>query len=370
VQPQLRKEALLPTLSDLIALRRDEIIERFISRAREHGAAEALPTDQVVNSLGEFIDELTLGLNVERPKRPGMTSPSGRSHGRQRFSIGYELGAVIREYRVLREVLFDVIEESGITVSLRDLRTFGNVFIDAITDAASQYGAERDAELRKRTAQHVAFLAHELRNPLGSVKLGLDLMSKRGDLRPSRSLDVIERGIERLSTLIDDSLVTLRNAMAIEVEYVTLDVRRLVADVVSESAAEIEAKEHHLEVEGDASLSADPKLLRSAISNLVRNAVKFTGPGGVIHVRIKQAAARVRIEVEDACGGLPPNATKKLFDPFVQAGADRSGFGLGLAICKQVAEAHGGEIRVHDIPGHGCAFILDLPETPVPPPRE
>jgi signal transduction histidine kinase len=55
---------------------------------------------------------------------------------------------------------------------------------------------------------------------------------------------------------------------------------------------------------------------------------------------------------------------ERLFNPFVQAGADRSGFGLGLAIAKQVADAHEGAIRVHDLPGRGCVFVLDLPDLP------
>ncbi len=70
------------------------------------------------------------------------------------------------------------------------------------------------------------------------------------------------------------------------------------------------------------------------------------------------------VEVEDACGGLPEGAEKKIFDPLVQAGVDRSGFGLGLAIAKQAAEAHNGQVRVHNLPGKGCVFLLDLPRSP------
>jgi hypothetical protein len=106
---------------------------------------------------------------------------------------------------------------------------------------------------------------------------------------------------------------------------------------------------------------ADPRLLRSALSNLIRNAIKFSKPGGTIWLRGKEAQGRVLLEVEDECGGLPKGEVQKLFDPFVQAGQDRSGFGLGLAIAKQAVEAHDGSIRVHDLPGRGCVFVLDLP---------
>ncbi len=72
-------------------------------------------------------------------------------------------------------------------------------------------------------------------------------------------------------------------------------------------------------------------------------------------------ADRVRIAVEDECGGLPPGDPRDLFHPFEQRGDDRTGLGLGLAISRRGAEASGGKIHVRDIPGKGCAFTLDLP---------
>jgi signal transduction histidine kinase len=69
----------------------------------------------------------------------------------------------------------------------------------------------------------------------------------------------------------------------------------------------------------------------------------------------------VFIEVEDTCGGLAPGAMEKIFAPFEQASADRSGFGLGLAITRQAIEVQGGSITVRDLPGRGCVFAVDFP---------
>ena len=171
----------LPVLSELIAQRRENIVARFVAHTKARGAAESLPDEQVSNSLAEFLDELVEAVKGEHPGR----SPSATSHGEQRFNLGYEIGAVVREYGVLRDLLFDVIEESGVDVPVAELRRLAHFFINAIGDSASRYGAARDEELRRRTGEHVAFLAHELRNVLGSVKLGFDLMSERGDIRKS-----------------------------------------------------------------------------------------------------------------------------------------------------------------------------------------
>jgi signal transduction histidine kinase len=115
------------------------------------------------------------------------------------------------------------------------------------------------------------------------------------------------------------------------------------------------------EVEEDVTIHVDQRLIRSALSNLVRNAVKFSHAGGSVVVRARCVAERVTIEVEDSCGGLPSGMVQQAFAPFAQLGADRSGFGLGLAIAKQAADAHQGVIRVQDLPGKGCIFSLELP---------
>ena len=115
--------------------------------------------------------------------------------------------------------------------------------------------------------------------------------------------------------------------------------------------------------DGDAVVDADPRLLRSAVFNLVQNAVKFSHPGSSVRVKARGAPDRVTIDVADACGGLPPGKVEDLFAPRVQRGENRSGFGLGLAIARQAVEAQGGIITVRDMPGIGCVFSVQLPRS-------
>ena len=96
--------------------------------------------------------------------------------------------------------------------------------------------------------------------------------------------------------------------------------------------------------------------------NLLRNAFKFSAPGGTICLRVSQIAGeRVCIEVEDECGGLPPGDEEGLFQSFEQRNIDRSGLGLGLAVSRQSVRAVGGELRVRNLPAKGCVFSLELP---------
>jgi len=129
-----------------------------------------------------------------------------------------------------------------------------------------------------------------------------------------------------------------------------------------------DAEEKHIElrlgVERDEEVWLDVRLMRSALGNLVRNAVKYTPVGGTIQVNAGISAGQLHLEVQDACGGLPPGKVEQAFAPFVRLNKSEDGFGLGLAIAKQAVDAHGGSIRVQNLPGKGCIFVLDLPCVP------
>ena len=94
---------------------------------------------------------------------------------------------------------------------------------------------------------------------------------------------------------------------------------------------------------------------------MLQNAFKFTHPHTEVLLNVYAVADRIRIDVCDNCGGLPLGLADKLFLPFVQAGADKSGLGLGLSICRRSVAANDGVLSVRDVPGFGCIFTIDLP---------
>jgi len=119
---------------------------------------------------------------------------------------------------------------------------------------------------------------------------------------------------------------------------------------------EVSSVDNRLEVD------TDRLIVTAAITNLLRNAFKFSPPGSTITLRAREVSNdRLRIDVEDECGGLPPGKKEDLFLSYVQKGADRSGMGLGLAISREGVRAGGGELTVRDLPGKGCVFTVELP---------
>jgi signal transduction histidine kinase len=355
-------------LATLLAKRREDLIHAWRRRLVGAFAPGAVPALEITNSLPLFIDELVqwLGEGVHggdlRPR-----SRVARLHGEQRYRSGFDLRSVVREYGVLRECIIDLVEESrGGGLSLEEDRILTRALGSAVADAAEQFHREHEAALARHASEHFAFLAHELRNPLGSARLALDLLTRTSPGGRGRHAEILGRSLARVQRLLDDTLVqaqvaTLGPAVALTHELVHLDA--LAAEVLAETQLDADAKGVRLErqLEPGLALEGEPRLLRSIISNLVRNGVKFSAPGGVVQVRAARAEGRVSVEVEDSCGGLPPGAAEELFAPFRQHGADRTGFGLGLAITKQAVDAHQGAIQAHSLPGKGCVFLVTFP---------
>ena len=111
--------------------------------------------------------------------------------------------------------------------------------------------------------------------------------------------------------------------------------------------------------------NADPQRLHQALTNFIENAIKFSGPGGAVTVSAWQRNGEVGVTVKDTGPGIPADARARVFDRFYRAdparGRDGSGSGLGLSICREVADAHGGRVWVESEEGKGSAFSLALP---------
>jgi signal transduction histidine kinase len=184
---------------------------------------------------------------------------------------------------------------------------------------------------------------------------------------PSPALERAHRALGQLQRLIDETVLDVRlgslsGGMA-ELRLETLDLRELAREIAFHLTEDAAQKDVRLVLEEGATVEVegDRILLHSLLDNLVRNAVKFTRSGTAVTIRVRAGDDRAGMSVEDRCGGLPENRTEELFLPFIQKGADRSGYGLGLAIAKRAAEAHLGTIQARNLPSEGCIFSVDIP---------
>ena len=355
-------------IHDVLAANRDEVMRCWQAQVRGTLAPDGMPALELANHLPQFLDEVVAALRADvglaqvgpAPEESGTAA----GHGAQRLRLGFSLDSVVREYGALRDAVLATARSGGVAVTFRELQVLFDCMICGIAQAVSEYTHQRDAELVRQANEHFAFIAHELRNPLSAAAMALRLLKSKGQLpADSRSVAALERGLQRTSELVDQTLQIARVASGIELRRQWTTLKALFDDVELGAVSDAEAKgvELRLRIDTDERISLDVRLVRSALGNLLRNGVKYTAPGSVVELRGRVVDGRAQIEVEDCCGGLPPGKVEEAFAPFVQLDHGQGGFGLGLAIAKQAVDAHGGSIRVQNLPGKGCIFALELP---------
>lgn len=350
-------------LSSLLCSHRDDIIRRWTALVSGTLHPSGMPRLELVDHLPDFLQEVSESLRLSESPEGSRTA---MEHGVQRLNLGFSLDCVVREYGALRDAIVAEAASAGVIITPTEREILFDSVITGIAEAVSEYQRQRDAELQRQMSEHFAFIAHELRNPLGTARMAFSMIEKPTASQGARLHKVLDSALTRTYELIDRSLRLAQVGASINVHRTDVSLRAILAEAELAATAEAEAKNIQLSIhlETDVTVSVDVRLIHSALTNLIRNAVKFTCDGGRVQVRAQVGSTgALVVEVEDRCGGLPPGDVEKAFAPFVQMGADRSGFGLGLAIAKQAAEAHEGTIRIQNLPGKGCIFALELPST-------
>ena len=349
------------SLSAVLKERRSRLIACWGDRIAGAVAVSMLPRAELLDHIPAFVDELIRALYPAAVPLPPMTA-NAEEHGEQRFGLGFDVAEVVREYGMLHECILQIAGEAEFVISPREHEVIVKWLNAGIADAVAQYVKQRDLEFQRQSSEHLGFIAHELRNPLGTTKLAFQRL--RGTvLGESRAVEMVERGLKRMGDMIDGALSHASLRLGLMPRPALVALRPFLHELESDAAIEAQAKGIEIVVLApeDLLVEADPGLLRSAISNLLHNALKFSHEGAKVVMSAARTEGRLTIEVTDGCGGLPPGKAEELFDPLVQRGDNRTGFGLGLGIALQAAEAHNGTIRVRDLPGQGCAFTIDLP---------
>ena len=237
--------------------------------------------------------------------------------------------------------------------------------------AAAQARAESADRSRRDLVLNVS---HELRNPLATIKAHVDTLRADDGEAPSeadrkRYLEVLDRETDRLATLVDE-LLTLASA---DTGQLQLDIGPVNADEVAtqvhDAMAPLAWRERHIQLlcntDGAPVVRADRGRLAQVLMNLVRNAIIHTPEGGLVAIEVRPTeTGPVDLIVSDTGPGIPPEETAKIFERFYRTDASRTratgGFGLGLAIAREMVDAMGGRISVDSTPGQGSRFTVTL----------
>ena len=239
--------------------------------------------------------------------------------------------------------------------------------------------ARADAESANRAKdEFLATVSHELRTPLNAILGWSAMLRKRGvPEQVERGLGIIERNAQAQARLIEDMLDVSRIISGkLRLEMTNADPRAAIEEAVEvvRPAAEAKGIELRISIEDDlGTFVADAERLQQVVWNLLSNAVKFTPRGGRVELTARRLPEAISIVVADTGKGITPGALPMIFEPFRQADASTTrvygGLGLGLAIVRQLVQAHGGTVRADSVgEGHGATFTVELPlrSTPIP----
>jgi two-component system sensor histidine kinase CpxA len=214
---------------------------------------------------------------------------------------------------------------------------------------------------QRRFIRHIA---HELGSPLARIKLGLAVLDSRleGDARDR--INQVSAEVEQLSVLVGDVLTFLRAESAPQPpEPRAVPLCQLLGYVVER---EVQDKDVQVFVDGELAAWADVDCLRRAVANVVRNAVRYTGPDGRIVIEARRAGSQVVLEVSDNGPGVEEHELPHLMEPFYRgstAASHPGGSGLGLSIVKHCVEACGGSVTCQNMKPAGFAVSMRFPAT-------
>lgn len=371
-------------LHEFIARERAVLIDRCRSKVALR-LAPAAAGGELQHGIPLFLEQLVETLRLEQTADAiGSRRVSGLSggaapassdigiaaaqHGRELSRNGFTVDQVVHDYGDLCQAITELASERDLTIEVEEFQTLNRCLDNAIADAVTEFARQRNLAVadmqRQDFNEQLGMLAHELRNHIHTATLVVSAL-KSGHVGLAGSTGaVLDRSLIGMRNLIDRSLAEVRVRAGMCAARQRISVAEFISEVELSVALEAKARQCVLVVsvvDPTLAVDVDPGILLSALGNLLQNAFKFTRHGTNVQLNAYAAGDRIRIDVEDRCGGLPSGDPEHLFLPFTQGGADKSGLGLGLSICRRSVEANDGVLSVQDHPGCGCVFTIDLP---------
>lgn len=354
-------------LADSAGERLREAKERILSvwerRVREEVPAAGHEARAIlIDTLPALIEQLAEALNPNHPRTLATHGSSvAGEHGGERVRIThFRMEDLICEYKILRNVLFEVMEEGQPLTSSE--RATLNASIDAsIMEACSGYAV---VQMSFRD-QFFAMVAHDLRNPLGAARALANLIERQPSAEEvprwaSRIADNVMRADRMVQDLLD--AMRLQTGARPRLDLQECDLIALSRETLEQLQAEY--GERFAFVAADKVFGyVDRDALRRVLENLVRNAVKHGDPTKPITVSVSQTHGRVLVSVQNYGDLIPVEQQETIFRAFQRLtdGKRSGGWGLGLAQVRAVAEAHGGSVGVDSLPERGTTFVVDIP---------
>jgi signal transduction histidine kinase len=387
--------------SELLVEKTETVIEQWVEAVRQDRQIESandLPRPAIENHLSHVLSAMATVLSHTQESEIQPIVKASLYHGVLRAEQGFDPAEVAREYRLLRQVIFSVLEANLLTgtpaEAIRAVRLIDAVIDEAIAQCFKSYVDERLRELQQlqnqltRTNQeltrllranqdNLSVLAHELKTPLNSIIGYSELFLRhqgrsdgKDNLPKLEHIERVLRNGRQLLRLVNDTLELSRaDCGKIQLHLMPTDVRSLINSVIE--VLEPLAFSKELELLVDCSLApekvlTDPLRLQQIVTNLVSNAIRYTQQGKIQLTCQMLSQNQWAIAVSDTGRGIAPDDQARIFEPFFRVGSSEQSYlpestGLGLAIVSRLVKLLQGKIELVSQLGVGSTFSVIFP---------
>lgn len=317
-----------------------------------------------INTIPSYYDNLVEALSPEYPRDTAISSSTLASeHGGERARLtNYSPEALVLEYQIFRATLIDIVSESGIPLSVEELRIINTSIDDSIREAVTSFSLVVSA-LRE---QFVAALTHDMRGPLGSASMAAELISLTTDsLKTKQLADRIRDNIERVDRMAQGLLDTMvfDRGERLRLKLSHFDAREVAVEVIQDSTHTHGAR---CDIIGESVHGWwDRDALKRALENLIGNALKYSVQRSRITIKLDESHGRLVMSVHNDGNPIPVEEQESIFQIFRRANdtkqGKQKGWGIGLPYVRAVAESHGGSVGIDSATERGTTFLIDIP---------
>jgi signal transduction histidine kinase len=338
----------------------DELVSRTkaIASARRGSSPSPAAEPAIAQVLAQLRETLRWEASTVSLAEGGVGSTAAR-HARALLEQGGSVSQVVHDYGDVGQAITELAVAKGAAVDLEELGALSRCLDGAIATAVAEYARLKDEATSHREVERLGQVGHDLRDALQTALLSFQALRMGGLDVGGTAGDALGRSLIRLRDLLDTRLSEVHLAATSRVSLAAL-----VHVVAAAARAGAEHRDIRLAIEpGDPTLAVDvdPQLLAATLMSLLQNAFEYTRPHGCVTLRARSENGRALVEVEDECGGLATSEVDPRRPPGDRRGHDRSTSGRGLSASRTEAQANGGEIHAHNVPGKGCIFGIQLP---------
>lgn len=361
-------------LAILLRDHKSELLSHWRRRVRDGvEAAQSLNPPRLDDHVPMVIDGVITFLerNGACDPLPATATPGAPTHGVARLRDGYDPAEVVAELSMLRACTFEIAESQGLVPGGAVLRVVNDAYDRVIGAAMAAYSAAMNDAIQRHQAEHLSFIAHDLRSPLGNISLAVEALVRTSEASEPeavtpRLLRNLARNVTQLTRIVDDVLesnlpaVTATQSKAL-LRASKLNLRSVVEGLVSDMATRASESdtEFAVDIPADLQIEADGALLGRALQNLFANAIEYAAPG-VVEVHAEVQGDLVHCRIRDHGRGMASDPLQRALNPDPSSGKPSGHRGLGLLIARQFIEAHGGLLRVESQAG-GTTIHITLP---------